>query len=319
MSYLSQHSSILSRLGSGNWDGFNWYKNPNDVVPSAEYFKKNGYVRIDDSMVRSEWIRFLEHGDRDNGIVVASVDLPRDWPCPRGIRVIQNHSYIFRVLDQCLDKSKDKIVFHRQVSKDQPRFVALGGEFDRVIFMQWLRAVGLDRNNLLYHPGSEQLQFAEDHFDINPDLRACETKLLEPYHRFDPAANFDVLSPVIQSADFELVLTNRCLQEPAHFITEKDIWHIFFGVPGIVLEYSDRRRWFEELGFIRHPYIFHGTGQVLYHSVIQWLCYYQQFTLSQRQRWQDQQGERVYRNFLNIDRAVSILLERLDQQVSAAR
>ena len=135
MSYLSQHSAILSRLGIKDWARFNWYKNPADVVPSAEYFKKNGHVRIDDSMVKSEWINFLKHSDRDNGTVVASVELPNDWPCPAGIRVVQNHSYIFSVLDQCLDKAKDSIMFHRKISKDQPRFVALGGEFDRVIFM----------------------------------------------------------------------------------------------------------------------------------------------------------------------------------------
>lgn len=318
MSYLSRHYNILSRLGSEEWSRFHWYKNPDDVISSALYFQKNGHVRIDDSMVKSEWLKFLEISGRDKGTIVASVELPRSWPCPAGIRMIQNHSYIFQVLDECLHRAKDAMMLHRRVHRDQPRFVALGGEFDRVIFMQWLRAMGLDRDNLIYHPGSERLQFGEDLFDINPDLRACEQKLLEPYHRFDPGANFDVLRPVIQSADFELVLTNRCLQEPAHFITEKDIWHIFFGVPGIVLEEVDRRRWFEELGFQRHPHVFRGTGQELYHSVIQWLCYYQRLDLAQRQRWQDQQGERVYRNFRNIDRAVSILLERLDRQIRAA-
>lgn len=316
MNYLSQNAEILRRLG-GDWVSFHWYRDPKSVLPSALHFQQHGRVKIQDCMVLSEWMEFLAAVGGRGGVVLSSVSLPRHWPCPANIHMVQDHSHIFRVIDSCLARAKGGLVFHRQVRDGQPRFVSMGGEFDRVIFMQWLRALGLDHEAELFHPASDPLQFDPDRVGINPDLRACTERVLMPYHRFDAARNFDVLKPCLQGADFELVLPNRCLQDSANFITEKDTWHILFGVPAVVLESETRRQWFQDLGFVRYTPVFPGTGQVLYHSVIQWLCYYHRFNLAQRQRWQDQQGEIVCRNWDRLPNIMDLLLERCRREVES--
>ena len=293
--------------GLGKFKTFFPRERLNDLDQAIEWFEAEGVVRLEDVLSKGEWNKFIKQTTRSGILIVENH--PSNWAMPSRISLVRYNTYLMQASQQASAYSNGHFQFKRKIENFTKRaFCMAGNEYDRACFIQSLYAFGFDEECEIYHPAYPKTHIKNNFLGINSDLSPMQAKRLEPHYRFDFEKNLPVVEKAMADKDIEIVLPNRCLEDPSS-ISEKDLYNILFGIPAFHVIDDGLKTLMKDYDFR----VIAPQGTDILRSSMEWLALFFRLTDFQRQRFQDDIAEDLIHNQRSLKNLPQLLFENFKE------
>ena len=313
---IEEFDSLVREIGLINWERQTLDNVSKTIEESVDLFKKRKIVFITHSIRYSWWKKFCEDVEEHSVTGVIIVDhYPKDWPCPTGCVIVEIQSIIDTTLNQIFDSgSLPTIQTHRKIDQLPHSFFlpVMSADIGRSLIQRHLSILGIDNKACMstpdITPGTLVLDLS-DPWLVNAELsrdqagKTFDSKERTKDQQFNHnGSNVVTMIETLQKCRFAIAMDNNPdYMDASAFMTEKMMWAFWAGVPVIWLCNPKKRSLLESWGFrdssdgfdrLIHPNENPIPGWISEISTLERLV-----TSSVSQRWQDGQGERVYKNY----------------------
>lgn len=291
----------------GPFQTFMPYKGSEQLDRAIQCFEETGIVGLTDTITSKEWNEFIDRTTR-SGILIVQ-DKPSSWTIPTRISLVRYYPHLLEASPWAADYCRNHIQFKRKVENFSKRALCMvGDEYDRAHFVQYLYAFGFDEEVEIYHSRYQKTHSENNVFGVNLDLSPLVNKRLEPVFRWHYKKNLPVIENAIKDKDIEIVLPNRCLQD-GNELTEKLLTSFVFGIPSLYVLQDGLKTLMKDYDFD----VITPKGQDTLGSAMEWLGLFCRLTNDQRQRFQDDNAEKIIKNQQSLFKLPSRLLENFKE------
>lgn len=312
-------SEIINRNEFINWEGQAIDKTFLAIIDAVNILKKRKVVFVSHSIRYSWWKTFCKIIEEQSATGIIMVDhYSKDWMYPKGCVVVGLQTVIDRSLNEIFNCDCLPNIQTQRKADSLPYSFFLpvkSGDQSRALIQRHLSILGIAQRALMSTPNipvDSLLLDDRDPWQVNTDLACAQTgktfdsKELSQEKRFNVGgANVDAMITALQKCKFAIAMDNNpAWMDASAFMTEKMFWAFWAGVPVIWLCNPKKRSLLESWGFrdssdgfkrLIHPDENPISGWISEIATLERLV-----TASVSQRWQDAQGERVYKNYQTV-------------------
>jgi len=326
---IKEFNSLIQEIDCINWEKQTPSNINKTVAEAVNLLKKTKIVFITHSIRHSWWKKFCKNIEEQSIAGVVIVDhYPKDWPCPKECVIVEIQSVINKMLNQIFNcSSLPTIQTHRKIDLLPYSFFlpVRSPDLGRSLIQRHLSILGIDNKAFMSTPNimPDTLTLdVSDPWQVNIELsRAQVGKTFDLEECTDEkkfnlsGSNVATMIEALQQCRFAIAMDNNSdWMDASAFMTEKMMWAFWAGIPMIWLCNLKKRSLLESWGLRDSS---DGFDRLIYPSenpIAGWIAEIATLerlvTSSVSQRWQDAQGERVYKNY----QIIHTLRDRLHEQ-----
>ena len=313
---IKEFDSLVKEIGFTDWSAQTSDNINKTIEESVDLLKKIKIVFITHSIRYSWWKKFCKDVEENSVTGVIIVDhYPKDWPCPTGCVIVEIQTIVDRMLNQIFDSgSLPTIQTHRKIDQLPHSFFlpVRNADLGRSLIQRHLSILGIDKKACMSTPDimpDTLLLDSSDPWLVNAELsraqagKTFDSKQRTQDKRFNRYGyNVVTMIETLQKCRVAIAMDgDPDWMDASAYMSEKMMWAFWAGVPVIWLCNPKKRSLLESWGFrdssdgfdrLIHPNENPIPGWISEISTLERLV-----TSSVSQRWQDGQGERVYKNY----------------------